>query len=1233
MSELIPELAERARLDSRLVNGVDQGALVIGKGGDAVVTFVDEFAAYRSILGAYLINAEGRIGPARVIFGDVESAVRDPDHPGKLDGSGPLTPGDSVRLSEVFDAGQLQPGTRFGLFLVADGARLNPVGAFDTGSELRFVNGRTGGDATLADNGRDLRLLYRGADGLERSVEGIVHHTADGSPGDPARNALNVDGAEHVVSGRAALTHEVASGDGWLSTTDPGRGLAWTTFGYDDSAWRDAYNPYPVGDPADRSAAYPPAAILGPTAAEFMWHWPGGGAPALPGADGPDVAYFRYAFDLNLTTGGPIEAVARIAVDDAFDLYVNGEPVQSGRLSYDPSTLVPDVHEVDIGPYLRHGENVLAIRAEDEGYIEWALLDASIRQPTGEAGTVIAFDDQRASGADRDFNDVVVRVASLDTALPEHPALGEDQIILAAQTALPSSGPKGLFVDPLPTSREYATEINSLALFKYVTPESPTTPLTITYSFPGPDASWQRSTHVRPNFIDNFQPITDPDIQAAFRAAFKSWGTVAKLNFQEIADTGNQQGLIRIASAPNLDIAPQTISHYYSFPGEQTFSLFPDHGDIWLGSSFLSSVDKFGIANGTWAHVTALHEIGHALGLKHPHVEPALPGNQDWVGTSVMSYRSYENGPCDKGYTGNPFPSTPMLNDILAIQHLYGANTTYESGNTTWNADKLGTPPFLTIYDSGGNDTLDLSSAASPVRIDLRNGQLSDVGLKYIYDGDGDGYITSGVDPYKSRTVAISHGYDQDRTRIENATGGSQNDELYGDYGANVLKGNGGSDELYGRSGNDTLEGGPGADTLDGGAGSDRASYEGSPAAVTVDLGTGKGVGGDAAGDTYVSIENVLGSSGADTITGNALANFLDGGGGIDTINGGGGNDFLRGGAGLDRLDGGADIDTVDYLTLPSNIRLTVDLGANLAKLDLISNGGFVAQPEEGDRLYNIEGVIGSPNDDVIYGDGAGNRLEGIGGKDSLSGFAGNDSLLGGSGNDIMLGGADADQLFGGGGDDLMAGEAGADRLNPGFGNDVMAGGSYGTDDGASDYFEFVPTIPYELKASFGTDRILDFVSGSDKLAVMGAKQSGSKTSLFLGHEALDSNGDQQVDTDDVGVAIGTWTETIGDAPVTKSSLFLDLHAAQPLVYGAVSKVVLYGVETVTVADFATGGWSSPSASLALPDLLDVDQGIASGTDDPGTPAVALAKAADDLAASSAAGEPIDMAIIASDIV
>jgi len=156
-------------------------------------------------------------------------------------------------------------------------------------------------------------------------------------------------------------------------------------------------------------------------------------------------------------------------------------------------------------------------------------------------------------------------------------------------------------------------------------------------------------------------------------------------------------------------------------------------------------------------------------------------------------------------------------------------------------------------------------------------------------------------------------------TSIENITGSGSADNITGDLNANILDGAAGNDMLSGGAGDDTLTGGAGADTLDGGADIDTADYSGSAAGVSVDLSNvGAQVsGGDASGDILSNIENVIGSTSADSLTGDGNANVLTGHGGADVFFGGAGDDsFIIDEAslalmGAGAVDGGADSDTV----------------------------------------------------------------------------------------------------------------------------------------------------------------------------------------------------------------------------------------------------------------------------------------------------------------------------------
>ena len=224
-------------------------------------------------------------------------------------------------------------------------------------------------------------------------------------------------------------------------------------------------------------------------------------------------------------------------------------------------------------------------------------------------------------------------------------------------------------------------------------------------------------------------------------------------------------------------------------------------------------------------------------------------------------------------------------------------------------------------------------------------------------------------------------------SNIENITGSNYNDTITGSTGANYLRGILGNDSLSGDNGDDTLEGGDGADTLNGGAGIDTVTYENSPTAVNINLGTGSVSGGEATGDSLSSIENVRGSAFNDTLTGDSVGNLLEG---MD------GDDTLTGGVGADTLNGGNGVDVADYSASGAAINLTMS-GS--------STGGDAA----GDVLTSIEVVYGSVYNDTIAADNNGIYMRGMAGNDSITGGTGNDMLDGGTGADTVNGGAGSD--------------------------------------------------------------------------------------------------------------------------------------------------------------------------------------------------------------------------------
>jgi hypothetical protein len=228
-----------------------------------------------------------------------------------------------------------------------------------------------------------------------------------------------------------------------------------------------------------------------------------------------------------------------------------------------------------------------------------------------------------------------------------------------------------------------------------------------------------------------------------------------------------------------------------------------------------------------------------------------------------------------------------------------------------------------------------------------------------------------------SGTVVATYGSNTATDTFSNVTwitGSNSNDTMNGGDGNDLFEGRGSNDFLFGGNNNDTLDGGAGSDSLNGGSGVDAASYADAGAGLTASLANPGINTGDAAGDSYFSIESLWGSNFNDTLLGD---------GGNNTLSGGGGNDVLDGGFGGDTLIGGggtyAGADFASYAS--SNFAITASLG------NPAGNTGDAA----GDTYSAIGGLIGSNFNDSLTGDGNTNFLIGGAGTDSLDGGGGLD--------------------------------------------------------------------------------------------------------------------------------------------------------------------------------------------------------------------------------------------------
>ena len=388
--------------------------------------------------------------------------------------------------------------------------------------------------------------------------------------------------------------------------------------------------------------------------------------------------------------------------------------------------------------------------------------------------------------------------------------------------------------------------------------------------------------------------------------------------------------------------------------------------------------------------------------------------------------------------------ANPMLNTGDAAGDVYTSIENIRGGN--WNDTLIGNGFNNTLIGAGGADTLNggngsdtayYQNAIVPTIADLMNPGLN------TGDAAGDTYIS-----------------------IENLRAAGQNDQLFGD------------------NSNNFLEGGGGADVLDGRLGSDSASYANATSGVTASLLNPAINTGDAAGDTYISIENLSGSAFNDILIGDA------------------GNNFLRGNLGADVLDGGDGSDTADYFSATSAV--TVDL------LNPANNTGEAA----GDTYISIQSIRGSAFNDFLYGDNSAefpffaNFLEGGAGADYLDGRGSGDyasyqsasaGVVANLANPLLNTGDAAgdtyvniESLSGSGFADTLTGDSGNNFIRGGGGADIIDGG---------DGFDFVEYqgSPVGITASLANPGINTGEAAGDTFTSIEGLRGGQFADTLIG--------------------------------------------------------------------------------------------------------------------------------------
>ena len=570
---------------------------------------------------------------------------------------------------------------------------------------------------------------------------------------------------------------------------------------------------------------------------------------------------------------------------------------------------------------------------------------------------------------------------------------------------------------------------------------------TITYSFPQSASDY----HYTGEPTKEFKPFDNPDLQRYVRLAQKIYESVAQIEFVEQTGPDATKAEIRYGFS-----RPDGSSGWAYFPGAGEKA-----GDVWIPNDAYAIWSS--IKPGSYPFDTILHELGHAIGFKHTFHEsknnldllPSTPREHDSTEYSVMSYESFTNG--DLPNVEGDYIQTLMMDDIQALQFMYGANYRTHAEDTVYKWDPITglqsingvaqtdyeqwsnpTLPnwrnkiYTTIWDGHGDDTYDFSNYTVGLKVDLRPGRWTTLDPAQLVDGY---YFSATQSPGNIANAQLFQGNTD--SLIENAIGGSGDDLIIGNQAANVLSGGDGAD---------TLDGGLGADTMIGGRGNDTYLVDHIREVVVENDNEGT--------DTVMAsvafslkdklyIENLIMTGSALLAEGNDLANMLTGNGADNEIYGYGGDDTIDGAGGDDRLIGG----------LGSNIYL---FGFGSGKDTIIQT------PGSADLLRFKPGVNASDvtwsraaNGDDLVGTLTGGRdtvtirnwFTSIG--DQLKVSFGSDAPVtltpdpqGGSGPDAIIGSAQNDWLRGEGGDDTLDGGAGADILDGGAGADRMTGGT-----------------------------------------------------------------------------------------------------------------------------------------------------------------------------------------------